>query len=458
MIPAMPLLAALASLFGGTARAQESPAAASDRLRDSLQQIVAARVAAGHGHALIAGLVPANGGRFVVAAGNARPGVPVDEQTVFEIGSITKVFTGILLADMMNRGEVRFDTPVAALLPAGTSVPVHNGRAITLGDLATQVSGLPRLPDNMHPADEDNPYADYTVAQMYEFLRGHTLRRAPGDTYEYTNLGVGLLGHALALRAGKSYEELVRERILEPLGMRHTGIALTESMRARVADGHSADGDVVSLWDLPTFAGAGALRSSMADMLRFLDAVRTPGDDAVGRAIALSQRPRYRVNGALSLGLNWHISNFRGDTMVWHNGGTAGFRSMLAVHTGTRAGVVLLGNSAHDNDDLVRHLLMRTPLATIVARTEIAVAPEALQAYEGTYQLTPSFAITITVDGGALYAQATAQPRLRLYAEAPDKFFLKVVDAQIEFERNASGVITGMTLVQNGRQFARKVR
>jgi CubicO group peptidase (beta-lactamase class C family) len=351
---------------------------------------------------------------------------------------------------MVARGEVRLDQPVADLLPKGTRVPSRNGRQITLGDLSSQISGLPRLPENMAPKDSSNPYADYSVAMLYDFLSHYELPRDPGTRYEYSNLGVGLLGHALALRAGKSYEALVRERILAPLGMTHTGIALDAAMRAHAADGHDPGGDVVPWWDLPTLAGAGALRSSLDDMLKYLEANMNPPATALGRAISLSHAPRFTVNSALQIALNWHVSTIGRDTLIWHNGGTAGFRTIIAWNPATKVGAVLLGSSALDNEDIVRHILVGLPLANIVVRKEVAVPAARLADYVGRYRLAPQFAIEITTQDGKLFAQATAQPRFQLYAEGDDKFFLKVVDAQMEFTRDSTGKVMALTLVQNG--------
>ena len=152
---------------------------------------------------IVAGLVDATGPCFT-AAGATAPGgtVAPDANTVFEIGSITKVFTALVLADMVERGEVKLDDPVAKFLPSTVQVPGRDGREITLLDLTNQVSGLPRLPGNLKPADAGDPYADYGPARLYEFLSAYTLPRDIGEKYEYSNLGVGLLGHALALKAG----------------------------------------------------------------------------------------------------------------------------------------------------------------------------------------------------------------------------------------------------------------
>jgi serine-type D-Ala-D-Ala carboxypeptidase/endopeptidase len=169
------------------------------------------------------------GGRRIVAHGSLAKGDkrPLDGDTVFEIGSMTKVFTSLLLADMVRRGEVALADPVAKYLPAEVKVPERGGAKITLQHLAMQTSALPRLPSNLNPKDANNPYADYTVQQLYEFLSSAELTRDIGSRYEYSNLGAGLLGHALARRAGTDYETLVRKSILDPLGMKSTSITLS---------------------------------------------------------------------------------------------------------------------------------------------------------------------------------------------------------------------------------------
>ena len=174
-----------------------------------------------------------------------------------------------------------------------------------------------------------------------------------------------------------------------------------------------------------------------------------PPDTPLGRAIDLADDARFTVNQSMQLGLNWLIMNFRGDTLVFHNGGTAGFRTFIAWNRRTRAGAVLLGNSSQDNEDIVRHVLMNAPLVNVVAHTEVTLTREQLTGYVGRYRFTPQFAIEVTLDGGVVYAQATNQPRFRIYAEAPDRFFYKVVDAQLEFSREGDR-ITGVTLLQNG--------
>ena len=191
-----------------------------------------------------------------------------DERTIFEIGSITKVFTATLLADMAREGLVALDDPVQRHLPDGVVIPVR-GRPITLADLATHTSGFPRLPEGLLRRalrDGANPYASFTVDDLQAAIPVTKPRREPGRKIKYSNYGVGLLGHVLALRAGTTYEELVAGRITGPLRMTDTSIAVPDDKLDRFAEGHSRRGKPVSNWDLPALAGAGALRSTVSDL------------------------------------------------------------------------------------------------------------------------------------------------------------------------------------------------
>jgi D-alanyl-D-alanine-carboxypeptidase/D-alanyl-D-alanine-endopeptidase len=319
--------------------------------------ILRTRVDAGRSPGIIVGLLENGRTRFVAYGSSGRADGVLDEHTVFEIGSITKVFTGTLLADMARRGEVALDDPVRKHLPR-RRMPSYAGRQITLEDLAIQHSGLPRLPDNMRPADPRNPYADYPVDSMLAFLSRYTLTRAPGAQFEYSNLGVGLLGEALARRARMSYEELVTERILRPLGMRDTRVTLTSDMRRRLAIGHDQSGTPTSNWDILAIPGAGALRSTAADMLVFA-AAALGAAGPLQDAFAEAQRPRKDLNpaGRGAIGLNWLTMRRPTIQLLWHNGGTGGYRSYLGLDRATGRGVIVLTNSQNGADDIGRHLL-----------------------------------------------------------------------------------------------------
>jgi len=406
---------------------------------------------------IVAGLIHAGRTR-VVWAGKAGPGgtQALDGDTVFEIGSATKVFTAALLADMLGRGEVRLDDPAAKYLPAAVRVPSRNNKQITLLDLATHTSGLPRLPSNLNPKDPANPYADYTVEQMYAFLSGYDLPRDIGEQFEYSNLGVGLLGHILSLKAGMSYETLVTRRILEPLQMKDTVIMLRPELRSRLAQAHNSSGSAVANWDLPTLAGAGALRSTMNDMLKFL-AANLSATGPLAAPLHLTHESR-RSTGTPdgSIGLAWLWRRGFGAEIAWHNGGTGGYHSFLGFDPKTGDGVVILHNSAAGIDDIGFHLInsqfpITKPPAPSKARKEMAINPSLLDAYVGEYQLAPTVTMTVTREGEQLFIQVTGQSRLPVYAESETDFFYKIVDAQVTFVRDTGGQVTGLIVHQGGR-------
>jgi len=429
---------------------------------EDLTELIRSRVEDQRAVGIVLGVIEADGSTRVVSYGDAGANAQVlGAESVFEIGSITKVFTGILLADMVARGEVSLSDPVSMYLPDAVTMPSRGGRKISLLDLSTHHSALPRLPDNLSPADAANPYADYTVEQMYEFLSAHELRRDIGSEYEYSNLAVGLLGHVLARVGGGSYEDLVRERILEPLDMNMTGIALNDDMRTRMAKGHDQQGNVVPLWDIPTLAGAGALRSDVTDMLTFLAANTGPAESQLEHSMRDSHEVRKSINEQMAVALNWHVQIVGDEKVIWHNGGTAGFRTFIGFDPDKGVGVVVLTNSGHGADDIGFHLINQgLPLAEPqVERVEVRVARNILKTYVGEYELTPDFTIVVTRKRRGLFVQATGQEKFPVFAESETKFFYKVVNAQISFVEDDSGAIVSLILHQNGaNRTARKVK
>jgi D-alanyl-D-alanine-carboxypeptidase/D-alanyl-D-alanine-endopeptidase len=254
----------------------------------AIRALLASRVDAGQDSVGYVALVSDADGKQLVTYGTvgASKSRPLDGDTVFEIGSITKVFTALLLADMVARGEVALTDPVEKYLPPEGRPKRFDNKPISLLDLATYTSGLPRLPTNFSPRDKANPYADYTVEQLHKFLSEYTPRYYPGSHYEYANLGFGLLGHILSLRAGRSFEELVTSRICEQLGLNDTRVTLSSAMQERLAQGHDTSLRAVPGWDEPTLGGAGALRSTANDMMRFLDACQGKAKTDLSPAIA----------------------------------------------------------------------------------------------------------------------------------------------------------------------------
>ncbi len=411
---------------------------------------------------IVVGVIDAEG-RRIVSYGSLEKGDPrpLDGDTLFEIGSITKVFTALLLADMAQRGEVKLDDPVAKYLPTTVNTPTHNGKQITLVDLATHTSGLPGMPGNFNPRDPANPYADYTVEQLYAFLSAYELSRDVGAKFEYSNLGFGLLGHALTLRAKSNYENLVRSRIAGPLGMKSTFITLPPKTTSRLAAGHSADLVTVPSWDLPTLAGAGALRSTANDMLTFLaanlDYTKTPLSAAMKSLLSV-QRPTGTplVNAALG----WQVDTRGGAEIIWKNGGTGGYRTFIGYSPRSGIGVVALSNAATPTgvDDIGLHLLDgRFPLSVAAGGArEVSLDAKLLDQFVGHYEMASNMILTVSHDANQLFVQATGQPRVAVYAKNDHEFFYKVVDAQLSFETDTEHQASALVLHQNGHDMRAK--
>jgi len=229
------------------------------------------RIENGSNPSIVIGVVDKKGTRYFNFGKVSKDGRAVDEHTIYEIGSITKVFTAILLADQVIDGSVSLDDPINRYLPSEVQVNAKGSSEVTLGNLSDHTSGLPRMPDNFAPANPNNPFADYTVEQMYSFISTYEPTREVGSEYEYSNLAQGLLGHILALNSGLSYESLMIGKIATPLGMEESKIILDQRMQDNLAIGHN-NGAQAENWDIPALAGAGAIRSSTSDMLKFLSA------------------------------------------------------------------------------------------------------------------------------------------------------------------------------------------
>jgi serine-type D-Ala-D-Ala carboxypeptidase/endopeptidase len=466
MTPCHALVFAVSSILLATAAFAQAPSDSPLPPDTEIRKIIADRVGSENsGLAIVVGVIDAKG-RRVIAYGSLAKGDkrPLNGDTIFEIGSMTKVFTSLVLMDMVRKGEVALTDPVSKYLPASVKVPERNNKKITLQDLSTQSSGLPRMPTNFHPKDDSNPYVDYSVEQLYQFISGYQLTRDIGAQYEYSNLGVGLLGHVLTLRAGQDYETMVRTRILDPLGMNSTRVTLTPDMKARLAVGHGPNLDPVPNWDLsPAVAGAGALRSSANDILTFLAAnlgyIKTPL--AADMAAEVSIR---RPAGApdMQIAYAWHIQSKNGNSIIWHNGGTGGYRTYMGYDPKSRAGVVLLTNiaSTADPDDIGRHLLDASypvrKVEPIKEHVQVTVNTKAFDNYVGSYELAPNAILTVSRTGDDLFTQLTGQPKFQVFPEGERKFFLKVVDAQLTFDADAQGKATQVTLHQNGRDITAK--
>jgi CubicO group peptidase (beta-lactamase class C family) len=415
------------------------------------------RVAEGVTPSMALALIDSSGVRYFNFGKTAADGNAVDENTIYEIGSISKVFTGILLAQQVLNGALRLDDPINEFLPDSVVVPVLIGSTeITFGNLTDHTSGLPGMPDNFEPANPNNPYADYTVEQLYEFISTYTPTRAVGTAYEYSNLAQGLLGQLLAKNKNTNYEALMVETIANPLDMNDTRIELTEQMKKHLALGHSG-GQVVENWDIPTLAGAGAIRSSTADMAKFIAANLGYRNTKLAKAMELSHKTRHDKAGDMSVAMAWHIKKGAHGAVIWHNGGTGGYRTFAGFIKESGKGVVLLTNSSRGADDIGFHLLdPESKLETLKFKSDAVVVPETtLEKYVGVYELEPEFTITLTKETTHLFAQATGQEKFEIYAENDTLFFQPSIGVELSFQ-HTEGNVEGLTLIQGGQKIPGK--
>lgn len=447
---ALPPLCWLLLALPTAGRAQDQPPT-DEAIRQILRQRVDEQK---HGVGIVVGWVDEHGSR-VVGYGKTRRegGSPVDGKSVFEIGSVSKVFTSLLLAVAMEKGEVKLDDPVSKYLPPGTKVPARNGREITLLDLSTHRSGLPRMPDNIHSKNGADPYAETTPEEMYAFLSRYTLTRDIGAELEYSNFGAALLGQALARRAGKSYELLLTERICVPLGMRSTSVTLSPDEQARLAAPHHEDLSPATNWNLAAFAGAGGIRSDVDDLLRFLSAEIGLTPSPLAAAMRETQQLHNPEGGPKSdIGLAWFINHAHEPPVIMHNGQTGGYHSFVGFDPARRRGVVVLTNTANSIDDIGFHLLnAEFPLdRPVKPRTVLAMPPEKADQYVGRYEILPNFVLTFRRDGAHFLTTATGQGDIEVFPETPTDFFAKGMDAQITFVKDAQGKVTALVLHQGG--------
>ncbi len=381
-------------------------------------------------------------------------GVP-DADTAFEIGSVTKVFTALLAADAEARGELALDWPLSKVLPAGVTAPEHPEGPITLRQLATHTSGLPRMPGNFAPVDPGDPFADYDEAKLHEFLNAHQLGRAPGKAYAYSNVGMGLLGYVVAANAGGSWSATLAERVLQPLGLAGTHLSPRSGQRAAV--GHDAASRPVRSWDVGVLGGAGDLTSTATDMLALLRLQLGPPDGPLGAAIRATQEDQ-RIPGAMGMGLGWHLGllGAQGDPLRWHNGQTAGFHSYVAFDPVGGFGVVVLasqGEAVIDTVGAVLVLMLRGEEWALELPRSVPVTPETLQALEGDYPLAPAFVLSVRSEGDQLFVQATNQPELPVFPKSDTEFQYRVVAAKLVFELDPeTGRAVRLVLHQNGQE------
>ena len=407
-------------------------------------------------------------GRFGLA--DARP---VSGDTVFEIASITKIFTSLLLADMANSGEVSMHAPVAGCLGSDIKLPTRGGKQITFIDLATHTSGLPLRPSNLaaqpRPGEGNIPgkYAAYTRAQMYQGLAAFQLDRDIGSDFEYSNWGFGLLGDSLAGCAKVSYDSAIRSRITQPLGMPDTMRQLSASMQIRAATGYDEKFQPVAHESVgEALEGAGGLFSTAHDLLVFLDAFLGRKPSKLDPAItSMLDERRSAGYPELDIGLGWRIETLGGaelnsrtrQMIVWSNGRSDGFRSFIGFNPRTKIGVVALANAASNlgAEDIARVVLGSTEQPVRFHR-RIKLSAAVLDRYVGRYRFDDGAVTTFVRDGTQLVSHRSDGGGNLLYPETQTAFYPQDVEVRIEFDPPVAGKSPSLTLLQDGVSYKAK--
>ncbi len=392
---------------------------------------------------------------------------PPDGDTIFEIGSLTKVVTGVLLVRMVAGQSVELEDPVRKYLPGSVNVPTVNGKPMTLLHLATHTAGLPRDPANLRPKDPLNRFDGYSERQLYACLSGlgeDTFGKKTADgehkshsTYQYSNVGVGLLGHLLSRKGKKPFELLVREMIRDELQMADTCITLDDEQSKRLATGYYFYDQVAPSSSAGCIPGYGGFRSTVNDLLKFLAAHLRGGDSPIDPAIRLALQPHYDMDENSSVGLCWHIDRTTGT--VWHGGTTTGFTSAMAFNSRSGFGVVVLTNSKSlVITPLVHALLgaaqgeMPQPIRPL---TRIKVDEDVLDSYTGTYQDKSKPFLdalrstrTIVREGDHLKVKGlNPTERFPLFPVTETGFICKGEDIYAKFRRNNDGEVLGIELI-----------
>lgn len=400
-----------------------------------------------------------------------------DENTVFEIGSITKVFTSLLLAKRVTENSVSINDPVSKLLPKYFRIPKKEEKEITLLHLSTHFSGLPRVPSNMGLKYSTNPYKEYSAYNMREFLSAYQLPREPGEKWEYSNLGVGLLGYSLGVKTGRPYKRLISTEITKPLNMKDTCFNLNPEQSSRFAQGYTADLNKTGHWDFDVMAPAGGLRSTASDMLKFATAfLRDDGPLQRAMVITIKHYTKTEIPDN-DMGLGWLIMKKNGYEIPWHNGGTGGFSSFLAINKQKNIAVVVLSNTATSHSGVIDDIagatikyLLGIPYDPPKWKIEKKIKDGIIDGYAGNYELvssqdsqgkqekTEKTIINVKKAGNRLILHMDKKVKIMIYPESESIFFAKVLPMDIKFSRHTTDNTIQMNISSQGENsFWRKI-
>ncbi|MCX5743709.1 MAG: serine hydrolase [Proteobacteria bacterium] len=396
-----------------------------------------------------------NGRREIYGFGNGPNSKRPDGRTIYELGSVTKVYTSLLFADAIQRREVELDTRLSALLPPGVTAPTKDNVDITLAHLALHSSGLPRLPPTIANAPTStDPYAKYGEDALYADLVHTPLAVTPGETIAYSNFGAGVLGFVLGKKLAPTggFGKALTDRVLVPLALTDTHLKIPAADLGRRAVGTEDDLLAVPSWTFDALAGAGALVSTARDQLTLIDAeldAAIGGDGPLRRAMKLSQEPRLE-NPSSNEGLGWQID---ATGRYWHNGGTGGFHAFVGFDPKTRRGVVILASTASSLVDRLADTVYGVLDGTAKPPPKLALAGD-LAAYAGTYELEGE-KLAIVAAGNRLYIEGRGEPKHRLVPVSDHEFWIEALQAVAIFERDETKLkVARMVFLVGDHQFS----
>jgi serine-type D-Ala-D-Ala carboxypeptidase/endopeptidase len=437
--------------------------------QDKLQETLAQRIDQyKQGVGIAAFIVDEKGVRFAThGSASATKHIAITPDTLFEIGSITKTFTGLLLAELSLKGVVKLEDPVEKFLPENTRLRDSAGAAIQLIDLATHRSGLPRIPDNFNPPDSMNPYAAIDEKELLKTLRdfqeskGHANSPKRNTKHAYSNLGYGLLGYVLGRADGANYSVSLSRRVLTPLGLTSSFTVVPAAQLERFADGYDDKLKPTAHWDFQNeTAAAGALRMSARDLARYAQAALGLVEHPLAPAFALATRVHAQTENKMNpIGLAWLHAPLNGRSVLNHDGGTFGFSSSLWLDPSRKTASAVLANAQVSTTDLALHMIEPSvPMQNfaLMQQKQISVRAEDVAPYVGLYMLAPTMDITIRAEGARLYAQGTGQGEFEIFPKAPGVFFAKIAPIELSFSEAKDGKSEEFSLDQNGRKMKAK--
>lgn len=326
---------------------------------DSIKAIIKQEITNKRSKSIIVGIVDANG-RQIIAEGKLSDNdlrLP-DSNTIYEIGSITKVFTSLSLAQMSLKNQLNINDPISKFLPKTVKTPIRNGKEISLLSLSTHRSGMPRFPYNTDPKNLDEPYADYSVNQLYEYVSHFEPPFDIDSKWRYSNVSYGVLGTILTLVAQKNFETLITEEICKPLNLNNTVISLTAKQKENLAIGHAETGTPVGLTELGAIEAGGALRSNVTDLLTFAEENMGLITTDLYPAMQLTHVLQAKKDGNDTYTtMGWTLDNNNGQNFLFKDGGMPGYCTFLGIDKKNKIGVVVLSNSNNSVSDIGRHIL-----------------------------------------------------------------------------------------------------